>query len=65
VTRVRIMEDTPERLRQLARDFGADHRAAPSKLVDRITAAYRRDVEAEERRAMHDRWVRHVKEAGR
>jgi len=54
---VRIMEDSPERLRQVARDFGADDRAAPSKLALRIEAAYRREVEDEERREMHRRFI--------
>ena len=59
---IRIMEDSPERLRQIARDFGADDRAAPSKLALRIEAAYRREVEDEERRAMRDRWLRRARE---
>jgi hypothetical protein len=59
---IRIMEDSPDRLRDLARAWGADPRAVPSKLVARIEAAYRREVEDEERRAMRDRWLRRARE---
>ena len=52
---VRVMEDSPGRLRQVARDWGVDDRLRPSALVPRIEAAYRREVEAEARRAMHQR----------
>jgi len=54
---VRVMENDPERLRQVARDWGVDDRLRPSALVPRIEAAYRREVEAEERRAMHQRHI--------
>lgn len=60
---IRIMEDSPDRLRDLARDWGADPRAVPSKLVARIEAAYRREVEAEERRAMHQRAIRRMQDS--
>ncbi|CAB4141895.1 hypothetical protein UFOVP421_12 [uncultured Caudovirales phage] len=55
---VRIMESDPARLRDLARDWGVPDKLAPCRIVQRLEAAYRREVEEEERRAMHQRALR-------
>lgn len=52
--RVRVMEKDPERLRQIAEDWGVKAPAgqAPEVVAVAIASAYRREVEAEERRAI-------------
>ncbi|MFM2150297.1 MAG: hypothetical protein RLZZ187_2603 [Pseudomonadota bacterium] len=55
---VRIMECNPARLRDLAREWGVPDNLAPCRIVQRLEAAYRREIEEEERRAMHQRALR-------
>lgn len=64
--RVRIMEDSPARLRDLAQSWGvAAVEGQPAAVVsEAIAAAYRREVEAEERRIQAARLVRRLREAG-
>ena len=52
--RVRLMEKDPERLRQIAEDWGVKSLPgqAPEIVAVAIASAYRRELEAEERRAM-------------
>ena len=62
--RVRIMENTPERLTQLARDWGIRpvQGQAMDVIYSAIAAAYRREVEAEERRVWHERALRRLRD---
>lgn len=52
--RVRLMEKDPERLRQIAADWGVKSPPGQSAEVVAvaIASAYRRELEAEERRAL-------------
>jgi hypothetical protein len=55
---VRVMENETSRVRSLARAWGVMRPGASMReLVAAIEAAYRREVEAEERRAMHQRHI--------
>lgn len=51
--RVRLMEKDPARLRQIAEDWGvkAPPGQSPEVVAVAIASAYRRELEAEERRA--------------
>jgi hypothetical protein len=54
--RVRLMEKDPERLRQIAKDWGVKTLPgqAPGLVAVAIASAYRRELEAETRRAMRE-----------
>lgn len=60
--RVRIMEDQPGRLRDLAKQWGVKTNQRPEVLASAIANAYRMEVAREERRAMREAHVRRLKE---
>jgi hypothetical protein len=66
MSRVRVMEKETSRVRPIAKAYGVLKPGVPVReLVAAIEAAYRREIEAEQRRAMHERFVQNAKEAGR
>lgn len=61
---VRLMESETQRVRSIARAYGVYRDGLSMReLSDAIVKACRRELEAEERRAMHERAIRRLRDS--